>query len=185
MKLLLTHPNQVRMTQIYSNRSAKLFFYLILLFLTACAQQPNKIVVTSDENEPEITVKQESPSLLERIFSFQTDTDDEDIEVVEADQYENIWVRIISLYALPEVDNPRVEYELQRYIKHPAYLEKIQERAEPYLFAIVEEIDSKNLPGELALLPIVESAFKPHAYSRSKAAGIWQFIPATGRFFGL
>ena len=177
------------MTQFYSNSLGKFLFYLILLFLSACAQQPGKIV-PGDESGSELSAKRESPSLLERIFSIDTDSDDVDfdVEAVNAagpDQYNNLWARLFSLYALPDIDNPRIEYELQRYIKNPGYLEKIQERAEPYLYAIVEEIDAKNMPGELALLPVVESAFKPHAYSRSKAAGLWQFIPATGRFFGL
>lgn len=97
----------------------------------------------------------------------------------------NLWERLLSLYALPGVDNARVENQLKWYLKHPNYITTIQQRAEPYLFYILEEIEANGLPGELALLPIVESAFKPFAYSSAQAAGLWQFIPATGRLFGL
>lgn len=71
------------------------------------------------------------------------------------------------------------------YARHQAYLDRVAERATPYLFHIVEEIERRGMPMELALLPIVESAFHPFAYSRSHASGIWQFIPGTGRNYGL
>jgi membrane-bound lytic murein transglycosylase D len=70
-------------------------------------------------------------------------------------------------------------------LRHPGYLARVQQRAEPYLHLILDEVEAKNIPGELALLPIVESAFLPEAYSKSDASGLWQFIPATGRLFGL
>ena len=69
--------------------------------------------------------------------------------------------------------------------EHSSYLKNLFARAEPFLFFIVEEIDKRGLPMELALLPAVESAYDPGAVSRSKAAGLWQFMPATGRGFKL
>jgi len=98
---------------------------------------------------------------------------------------ENAWVRLFNLYALPEYNNSRIDKELNWYLKHRNYLNRIQQRAEPYLYNILEEIEDKHIPGELALLPVIESAFLPHAHSRSQAAGLWQFIPATGRMYGL
>jgi membrane-bound lytic murein transglycosylase D len=92
---------------------------------------------------------------------------------------------MLSLYAFPEVDNERVDQQLSWYLNHPDYVARIQERAAPYMHLILDEIEAKNLPGELALLPAVESAFIPEAYSRSAASGLWQFIPSTGRLFGL
>lgn len=68
---------------------------------------------------------------------------------------------------------------------HPTYLKNLFVRAEPFLYYIVDEIDKRGLPMELALLPAIESAYKPNAVSRSRAAGLWQFIPSTGRGFGL
>ncbi|MCD2450800.1 LysM peptidoglycan-binding domain-containing protein [Methylicorpusculum oleiharenae] len=97
----------------------------------------------------------------------------------------SIWDRLVSLYALPEVENERIEKEINWFIKNPEYLVRVQQRAEPYLHLILEEIESKNIPGELALLPIVESAFRPDANSSAQASGLWQFIPETGRLYGL
>lgn len=99
--------------------------------------------------------------------------------------HNTVWERMLSLYSLPEVDNYRVDAELNYYLDHPDYIARVQERAAPYMHLILDEIEAKNLPGELALLPVVESAFIPEAYSRSAAAGLWQFIPSTGRLFGL
>nr|WP_305908961.1 transglycosylase SLT domain-containing protein [Methylomarinum sp. Ch1-1]MDP4521828.1 transglycosylase SLT domain-containing protein [Methylomarinum sp. Ch1-1] len=100
-------------------------------------------------------------------------------------EHATVWERLLSLYALPEIDNERINQQLQWYLRHPEYIERIQQRAEPYLYFILEEVEAKKIPGELALLPAIESAFKPQAYSSSRAAGLWQFIPSTGRFFGL
>ena len=95
------------------------------------------------------------------------------------------WQYIISLYAIPEVNNARIDHEIERFLSHPKYIEKLQVRAQPYLYNIIKEIEEKGLPGEFALLPAIESAFKAHAYSRAHASGLWQFIPATGRLYGL
>ncbi|MDP3838784.1 MAG: transglycosylase SLT domain-containing protein, partial [Methylococcales bacterium] len=96
-----------------------------------------------------------------------------------------VWERLLKLYALPEVSNERVERQLNWYLDHPAYIARIQQRAEPYLHLILDEIEANNIPGELALLPVVESAFIPDAYSKADASGLWQFIPGTGKLYGL
>ncbi|XSG85287.1 MAG: LysM peptidoglycan-binding domain-containing protein [Methylohalobius sp. ZOD2] len=98
---------------------------------------------------------------------------------------DNLWTRLFSLYQLPETDHPRIDQQLQWYAEHPEYVDRVQARARPYLYTIVEAIERSGLPGELALLPVVESAFQPDAYSRRRAAGLWQFIPSTGRLYGL
>lgn len=95
------------------------------------------------------------------------------------------WEYIVSLFAFPNVDNARIDQEIKNYLAYPSYIQKIQTRATPYLYNIIKEIEKKGLPGEFALLPAIESGFKPHAYSRSKAAGLWQFIPATGLIYDL
>ncbi|MCG8036584.1 MAG: LysM peptidoglycan-binding domain-containing protein [Candidatus Thiodiazotropha taylori] len=95
------------------------------------------------------------------------------------------WDRMRQNFALTIPSNSRVGKELSWYQKHPKYLQRIQERAAPFLFFILEEIDRRDIPAEIALLPAVESAFQPFAYSPGRAAGIWQFIPSTGRYFGL
>ncbi len=84
-----------------------------------------------------------------------------------------------------QIDNPRVKAQLNWYSKHPNYMNRVVKRATPYYHHIVNEAIKRNIPTELALLPIVESAFDPFAYSHGRAAGAWQFIPSTGKYFGL
>ena len=79
----------------------------------------------------------------------------------------------------------RVDISVTRVLKDPSYVERVLERSRPYLHHIVEEIDKRQMPMELALLPFVESAYVTSATSRARAGGLWQFIPATGRKFGL
>ncbi len=93
--------------------------------------------------------------------------------------------RMVNGFSLTFSRDQRVMQELNWYSSHPGYIQRIQERAEPYLHFILEEIDKRDMPSEIALLPAVESAFRPFAYSPGRAAGMWQFIPSTGRHFGL
>ena len=97
----------------------------------------------------------------------------------------DLWQRMLQGYVLSIPDNPRIDRELNWYKTHPGYLKRIQERAAPFLHFIMEEIDKRGMPAEIALLPAVESAFQPFAYSPGRAAGMWQFIPGTGRQYGL
>lgn len=98
---------------------------------------------------------------------------------------EDLWSRIRAGYQLPDRDNPRVAAELKWYADHGEYLDRVMERAEPFLQLIVDKVQKRGMPTELALLPVVESAFQPFAYSHGRAAGMWQFIPSTGRLYGL
>lgn len=98
----------------------------------------------------------------------------------------NLWDRLLQSFKLDlEINNPRIEAQLNWYKRHPRYLERVFTRAERYMFHVVEEVEARNLPGELALLPIVESAYDPFAYSHGRASGMWQFIPSTARYFGI
>ena len=100
-------------------------------------------------------------------------------------EYSDVWLRIPQLYQLSNIDNKRIQIQENWFLKHKKNIEDISERATPFLFFITEEIQKRNMPGEIALLPIIESSFKTNAYSHMKAAGLWQFVPATGRYFGL
>lgn len=95
------------------------------------------------------------------------------------------WQRVRAGFALPDRENPGVETDRQWFLSHQDYLQRTLERARPYLFYIVEEVQIRGMPTDIALLPIIESAFQPFAYSHGRAAGIWQFIPGTGRLYGL
>ena len=97
----------------------------------------------------------------------------------------SLWNRLRAGLALPDSESPRVQRELDWYVGHPDYLQRVVDRARPYLHFIVAEVEARGLPADLALLPVVESAFNVFAYSPGRAAGVWQFIPATGRRYGL
>lgn len=101
-------------------------------------------------------------------------------------EYPDAWDRLRAGMKMEDTtDHPRLQAELDWYVKHADYLARVIDRAEPFMHYILNEIEARNLPAELALLPIVESAFQPFAYSHGRAAGIWQFIPSTGKIYGL
>jgi len=98
----------------------------------------------------------------------------------------DVWQRMRDGFQLShETDRKRVLDELKWYVNHPEYVERVTKRAAPHLHYIVEELEKRGLPLEFALLPIVESAYDPFAYSHGRAAGLWQFIPGTARVYGL
>jgi membrane-bound lytic murein transglycosylase D len=98
---------------------------------------------------------------------------------------EDIWQRIRQGFAMQNLDNVLVRRKTKEYAREHEYLQRMFDRSRMYLYHIVEEIEKRGLPMELALLPMVESAFNPMAYSRAHASGIWQFIPGTGKRFDL
>ncbi|HPX89068.1 MAG TPA: transglycosylase SLT domain-containing protein [Methylophilaceae bacterium] len=110
-----------------------------------------------------------------------------------ADQYSNVitiesddlWERIKAGYGMPDLSSSLVAQHEKHYSANPEYVRRMVERSQRYLFHIVEEVEKRGMPTEIALLPMVESAFNPQAYSKSHASGIWQFIPSTGKVFGL
>ncbi len=98
----------------------------------------------------------------------------------------SIWPRVRKGFQLEsDIDHDLIQTELNWYRSHPDYLNRVQERAEPFLYYILNETEARGLPSELVLLPIVESAYQPFAYSHGRAAGMWQFIPSTGKLYGL
>ncbi len=98
----------------------------------------------------------------------------------------DLWQLTRQNMSLPShLDQPRVKAQLNWYKKHPDYMGRVVKRATPYYHYILNETLKRGMPAELALLPIVESAFDPFAYSHGRAAGPWQFIPSTGKHFGL
>lgn len=97
----------------------------------------------------------------------------------------DVWERIRRGYAMPVLQSKLVDRWVNFYTKDPEYLRRMSERAGQYLYHIVEEIENRGMPTELALLPFVESAFQAEALSRAKAAGLWQFMPATGKAYDL
>ena len=97
----------------------------------------------------------------------------------------DIWQRIRNGYGMREQDSKQIARYEQFYARQPEYVSRMTERAKRYLYFIVEEVEKRGMPMEIALLPMIESAFNPGAYSTARASGIWQFIPSTGKNFGM
>jgi len=97
----------------------------------------------------------------------------------------DLFVRLRAGFKLEDADQVMIDRELNWYANHPDYLERTWGRSERYLHYIVEQLNARNMPLELALLPVVESAFEPYAYSKARASGLWQFIAGTGTKYGL
>jgi membrane-bound lytic murein transglycosylase D len=97
----------------------------------------------------------------------------------------DLWQRVRSGFAMPELDGDLVRKWEQYYASRPDYVQRMTERGGRYLFHIMEEVERRGMPSELALLPFIESAFNPEAMSHARASGMWQFMPATGRDFDL
>ncbi|WP_273427061.1 LysM peptidoglycan-binding domain-containing protein [Marinobacter sp.] len=128
-----------------------------------------------------------APELRSTAREAREKLDDPEQKIVqEAPQPSDLWNRLRSGFALNhDVDNERVRDQLNWYASHPGYIDRVVERGSRYLHYIISETEKRGLPAEFALLPVVESAFDPFAYSHGRAAGLWQFIPSTGKYFGL
>ncbi len=161
---------------------------LLLFFLTGCA------TTGTGGKDPEPVAP--GPQEIAETIPSSTATIDEhlyepEIEPVAADPadphvHASVWERLVHSFALPECANHEKAVKwAQWYAQHPEYMGRIFKRAQPWIYHITNEIEQRELPGELALLPIVESAYDPFAYSRGRALGAWQFIASTGKNYGL
>lgn len=109
----------------------------------------------------------------------------ETLPVNAADSDIDLWERIRAGFKLPDSDPRLTRIHEQTFTRNTSHIERIALRSRPYLFYIVEEVERRGMPMEIALLPMIESAFNPQALSPMKASGIWQFIPSTGKIYGL
>jgi len=169
----------------------KYFLFPALILLSGCqstsisqdstdqtAQVPEYIASTADINQA---------LLVDENIDVIHPVDDVDFSLKDGSlQNDNdVWQRIRGQITFDVPENRRVAVQRDWYVKHPSYLNRVAKRAEPFLYYIVEELEKNNVPIELALLPIVESAFDPFAYSHGRASGMWQFVPGTGTRFGM
>ncbi|GEA59521.1 LysM peptidoglycan-binding domain-containing protein [Vibrio comitans] len=160
------------------------YSWILALLLAGCQapQQPtekdvSELPPTTEESQPEDTLPSDA---------VKQPTDEvEKASELTAQQQQDLWKRIGMQLELPVADNKKVAYYRDWYIKHPSHLRTVSKRAEPFLHLIVEKIEEKDLPMELALLPVVESSYDAFAYSHGSASGLWQFIPGTGKWYGL
>ncbi len=107
------------------------------------------------------------------------------VDLNDAAARADLWARVRRGFAMPDLDSDLVREREQWYATRPDYVQRMTERGSRYLFHIVEELERRGMPTELALLPFIESAFDPQAMSSAKASGMWQFMPGTGRDFSL
>ncbi|MGC4062079.1 MAG: transglycosylase SLT domain-containing protein [Aquabacterium sp.] len=107
------------------------------------------------------------------------------IDLADANATQDLWARVRRGYGLPPLDSTLVADHERWYVSHPDYVQRMTERANRYLYYVVDEIERRKMPSELALLPFIESAFNPQALSSARASGIWQFMPSTGKDFEL
>ncbi len=156
---------------------------LILLTLTGC-----QTLFTGDETVSISSTAEQKQIKSEEIVPQPIVPDEiieSDLVQIENKDLNNVWHRIKNQFSIEVPDNQRVRAQKSWYENNPTYMKRVTERATPYLYHIVEALEQNNLPLELALLPIVESAFDPFAYSHGRASGMWQFIPETATSFGL
>ena len=167
-----------------SLRRAPLALVLLAALLTGCATQPgapgggnsngsNGNPTLSKSTSPDGQLQAITPG---EIASYQ---------IVPTEPPKELWERIRRGFAMPDLHSNLVTDREQWYASRPDYTIRMTERSSKYLFHIVEELERRQMPTELALLPFIESAFNPQAVSSAKAAGMWQFMPATGRDFAL
>ena len=164
--------------------------FALLLFATACAQMPAEeaakppgetVAFRMQQTEvlPPLPPEQQVATQAEPAAPAPQAIPDADAAPL------NLWVRVRKGFAKNDIDNRLVRNWEQWYSSRPEYMARMMDQAGRFLFHVVEEVERRNMPMEIALLPMIESAYNPTAYSRSHASGIWQFIPSTGRLYGL
>ena len=163
-----------------------------LLFLTACQTTFNDQALVNQDDPVELIEIASAGEINHAILA------DPNIDVIHPiDDIEftinddksrvssDIWQRIRTKFSFDIPQNSTLTSQRDWFVRNPSYLDRVAKRAEPFLFYIVEELEKNNIPLEIALLPIVESAFDPFAYSHGRASGMWQFVPETGKRFGM
>ena len=144
---------------------------------------PSKILLLLFFCSIAMNVQSETNALGQQITVINADKKNQNIKKLNENL--SIWSRINSGYKMKQRPSRRIRNFEEWYSKRPEYVERMLERSEKYLFYVTNEVQKRNMPMEIALLPMIESAYNPIATSRKKAAGMWQFIPSTGKIYGL
>lgn len=159
-----------------------------LLTLSGCSSELSEADIESSllkPNHATVSHQSQSPSVLN--YSL-TELKEVDLTQISGDKNwdtEDLWVRVIMGFRLDQGINPRIQREIDFYRTHPKMLNQVLTRAKPYLYLIVKEIEARDMPTEIALLPIIESSFHPDALSGANASGMWQFTPDTAERRGI
>ncbi|TDV16219.1 transglycosylase SLT domain-containing protein [Paraburkholderia caballeronis] len=161
-----------------------IFSALLVLLLAACASggptasNPSSKAALADPQALADTLRKTSAA-KETI-----DVDNSSVaQLTSADA--DLWARIRRGFQMPDLQSDLVDMQANWYAQRPDYVARMTERSQKYLYHIVEELEARHMPTELALLPFIESAYNPQALSVAKAAGMWQFVPGTGRTYNL
>jgi membrane-bound lytic murein transglycosylase D len=160
-----------------------------LLLLAACASEPAKppahdqIVAPAAPSTAEPAVNPDAAGTA--AGAMPSLTMPREWQHHNGEDYDDLFDRMRAGFALDEVQEPAIDQQLAWFEHNPDYLERVFQRGQRYLYHVVTEVEARGMPLEFALLPVVESAYEPFAYSTSRAAGMWQFIPGTGSRFGL
>lgn len=159
----------------------KIALPVLLALLAGCATTgttpaPDETEIPVVAAEP-VEIPSSTATVDEHLF------EPESPEIVE---HGSVWDRMVHNFALESCDSHEISLTWARwYADHPDYMARIFKRAQPWIYHIVSELEARGMPGEIALLPIVESAYDPFAYSSGRALGTWQFIAGTGKTYGL
>src|SRR5882672_8356082 len=155
------------------------------VLLAACASQPEKAPVHDQIVAPPAPSTTEAPLIPDTAGATPSLTMPREWQHHNGEDYDDLFDRMRAGFALDEVQEPSIDQQLAWLEHNPDYLERVFQRGQRYLYHVVTEVEARGMPLEFALLPVVESAYEPFAYSSSRAAGMWQFIPGTGSRFGL
>ncbi|MDR0248023.1 MAG: LysM peptidoglycan-binding domain-containing protein [Burkholderiales bacterium] len=173
------------------------FAALIAVALSSCASFQNKELAEATKTAEgtggvlvEASVADSEPTFLPvlssepmgpPVFTPEQQAELEQLPPPETD----LWEIIVEGYGIPDLEGPLVRKWEQWYSSRPDYIARMIDRSRLYLYHIVHEVQARHMPMEIALLPMIESAYNPNALSSSRASGIWQFIPSTGKNYGL
>ncbi|MGH8633915.1 MAG: transglycosylase SLT domain-containing protein, partial [Burkholderiales bacterium] len=160
---------------------------LAVALVSACAQMPPDQPDASAKVEPtvvSIPIANEQPPVPPVEMPAQTSLP-APAAAAPPPPPPDIWIRIRAGFRLPNLDGALVQRQEQWYSANPDYVARMVERSSHFLYHVVVEVERRKMPTEIALLPMIESAYNPQAYSRSHASGMWQFIPSTGKTYGL
>lgn len=159
---------------------------MTVLLLYACANQPSQDISRDNASASDLQSSPYNNNLAAIPESTSQNHQNQKHKITDPAQFKDLWVRIQNnLEISRDTNNTSVRDKLAFFASKQEFLDRVADRASPYLYHIVEELDKRNMPEDLALLPIVESAYQPFAQSPSRAAGLWQFIPSTGKYYGL
>lgn len=164
------------------------FFAVALLGLNTAAQandQPFDLAYRADQPSLRILAPVADPQLPGRLEDFEPRPVAITAQTLPREPVVDLWQRVREGFAVPDVDSPLVSQWQAWYLARPQLLKAMIDRSRRYVYHVVEELDKRGMPTELAFLPMVESGYNPMALSSAQASGLWQFIPATGKDYKL